>query len=412
MSNITTISVFVDESGSDILNNTDTHDRYYVSVGVVVPSDSIPMLEEQLESISSKFNNGSEFKSSKIGSDLKRRIKLLEMLKDVQFQYFAFAVDKKLIDKESGYRYRNSYYKNINKHLYQRIVRSAAGHVDVIIDTHGTKEFQKSAELYFRNKCDWYRTIDFKYIDDKASRLIQIADIIAGTIRIILLEGFTEQTSRMRALLREKEILFQKWPFDYTTHLVGSVNAQEVDKKIEAVMFERIALFMQLRCDSKDEYDGARVKVLQRLVEAYYLGEGSIYSEELRAMVNADREKPLSEEAFLSVIIGEIRKEGIVVAGTKKGYKLATTVSDVAEYLNHTRLVIMPMLLKLRAARCLLKTSAEYDILMSPEYGDLKMILDAIDDSHLGIAEHKSYGASIGEVKYCVDEEESVGKMV
>ena len=59
------------------------------------------------------------------------------------------------------------------------------------------------------------------------------------------------------------------------------------------------------------------------------------------------------------------------------------------------RLVIMPMLLKLRAARCLLKTSAEYDILMSPEYGDLKMILDAIDDSHLGIAEHKSYGASM-----------------
>ena len=172
------------------------------------------------------------------------------------------------------------------------------------------------------------------------------------------------------------------------------------------------APYMQLRCDSKDEYDGARVKVLQRLVEAYYLGEGSIYSEELRAMVNADREKPLSEEAFLSVIIGEIRKEGIVVAGTKKGYKLATTVSDVAEYLNHTRLVIMPMLLKLRAARCLLKTSAEYDILMSPEYGDLKMILDAIDDSHLGIAEHKSYGASMGEVKYCGEEVESVRKMV
>ena len=92
-------------------------------------------------------------------------------------------------------------------------------------------------------------------------------------------------------------------------------------------MFERIALFMQLRCDSKDEYDGARVKVLQRLVEAYYLGEGSIYSEELRAMVNADREKPLSEEAFLSVIIGEIRKEGIVVAGTKKGYKLSMHMS-------------------------------------------------------------------------------------
>ncbi|MBR2772009.1 MAG: DUF3800 domain-containing protein [Bacteroidales bacterium] len=399
MPNTTAISVFVDESGSDILNNKDIHDRYYVSVGVVVPSDSVSALEEQLESISLKFNNGSEFKSSKIGSDLKRRIKLLEMLKDVQFQYFAFAVDKKLIDKESGYRYRNSYYKNVNKHLYERIARSSAGRVDVIIDAHGTKEFQESAELYFKNKCDWYRTIDFKYVDDKSSRLIQIADIIAGSIRIILLKGFTEQTSKMRTILREKEILFQKWPFDYTTHLVGRVNTQDVDKKIEAVMFERIALFMRLRCDSKDEYDGARVKALQRLVEAYYLDEGSIYSEELRALVNANREKPLSEEAFLSVIIGEIRKEGIVVAGTKKGYKLATTVSDVAEYLNHTRLVIMPMLSKLRAARCLLKTSAEYDILMSPEYDDLKVILDAIDDSHFGIADNESSGASMGESK-------------
>ena len=77
------------------------------------------------------------------------------------------------------------------------------------------------------------------------------------------------------------------------------------------------------------------------------------------------------------------------------------TLSDVtvAEYLNHTRLVIMPMLSKLRAARCLLKTSAEYDILMSPEYDDLKVILDAIDDSHFGIADNESSGASMGESK-------------
>lgn len=386
------ISVFVDESGSDIISNTDPNDRYYVSVGVVLPSGMVSIAQSLLESISVKFNNGAVLKSSKIGTNNKRRIALLEMIREVPFQYFAFAVDSQNIDANSGYKYRNSFYKNVNKHLYELIARSAVGCINVTIDSHGGTSFQESAKHYFERKLDFYRTINFDYASDQSNRLIQLADIIAGSIRILLIEGATTESLRIRQLLRDKEIIFQKWPVDYRGHLLGSVNVQDIDKKIERVMFERINVFLNMYSDSDNEYDILRIKVLNRLIDAYYLDEGCIYADELRDMVNVNREKPIGDEAFRSSIIGGIRKEGIIVAGTKKGYKLATTVGGVAEYLNHNQRVIMPMLYKLGAARRVVKTSTEYDILMGDEYHCLKTILDALGDDKLFSGDYNEGG--------------------
>ena len=375
------LSVFVDESGSDIIKDSD--DRYYVSVGVVIPTEYFNDVNRKLDEISDKFNSGAPFKSKDIGRNICRRLDLLRMCSELDFQYFAIAIDKSKVDKESGYRYRNSFYKNVNKHLYGLIAKCAVGKIYFYIDSHGGNNFQESAKLYFEKHFDFYRTPVFNYLDDKDNRLIQLADIIAGSIRMILIGGTNERTIQIRQLIREKEILFQIWPFNYSSHLIGNVNTQEIDKRIEEVMLEKVNSFLIRNVESDDEYDLAIAKVLQRLLDAYYFGEGYIFSDQLRQIVNTGREKAFGEETFMSAIIGGIRKEGIIVAGTKNGYKLATTVNDISDYLNHDQQIIMPMLLKLNAARATIKASTGYDILSDEKHRDLKNVIDNYRDKDI-----------------------------
>ncbi len=382
MNNELSLSVFVDESGSDILN-TDPNDRYYVSVGIVIPTERVTEVKNQLDKISQDFNSGAVLKSKDIGKDIKRRLEITEKISPINFQYFAQIIDKNLLDTESGLRFRNSFYKCINKYLYQTIAQSSVGKVNVFIDSHGSKTFEESSKIYFGKQYDFLRTIQFNYESDKDNRIIQLADIIAGTIRFICNEGINEKTSKIRDILKYKEVFLRKWPIDKTSHLIININTEQVDKKIERIMLEKVSNYLENHSDSEEEYDEMRCKTLHRLYQAFYYDEGCIYAELLRNEINLNREKPIGEEEFLSSIIGGLRKEGIIITGTKKGYKLATDVNDIKDYIKHNQLIIMPMLHKLKTARQIIKTAAEFDILECDDFSDLKTILEVLSDKEL-----------------------------
>ena len=97
-------------------------------------------------------------------------------------------------------------------------------------------------------------------------------------------------------------------------------------------------------------------------------------------IVNQRCEKKVGRKAFLSNVIGAIRKEGIIITGTNKGYRLATTVNDVRAYLQQDKTVILPMLTKLRCARILLSTSADIDILFGDDNKELLACLKALEN--------------------------------
>lgn len=380
------IVVYVDESGSDILSNKDPNDRYYVSVGIIVPADAVSGINAQLEEISRRFNNGAEFKSAKIGNDKHRRLNLLNELQKVEFGYIGLAVDKHKLDKESGYKYRNSYYKNLNKHLYQRIASATEGHVKFVIDEHGTREFETSALQYFARHCDMFHNVNFTYVNDKSERLVQLADIISGTIRKFLIEGFTEGNKDIRSALRAKEISLCVLPTNYSdvsTMQLPPSQDQETDGKIAKVMLEKASRFIEERIGSEDENDQMQVHVLQRLIEAHRLETGPIHACEFVEQLNRFALKPIGKEVLLSKVIGEIRRGGIIIAGTKQGYKLATSEADIRDYLKHDQMIIMPMLGKLAAAYEVVNASVGRDILGDAQYADLRNQVQAYTEHRL-----------------------------
>lgn len=378
------ISVYVDESGSDIISNPDPNDRYYVSAGIIVDGDKVADVNAQLEEVSKKFNGGAEFKSSRIANDTHRRLSLLELLTNVPYRYYALAVDKYKLDAESGYKFRNSYYKNLNGLLYNRIARCTSGRVDFVLDTHGSKAFQDGAVKYFEKRCDMFQSVNFRYVEDQSERLVQVADIVAGTVRQVLVNGLVGDYKQMREVLREHEASFFLWPTNYADSTLCRMPMEcdeGVDQKLRFVMMDMASNFIKERIQSDDAREVMQAKVMQRLLEAAILGEGPIFRAKLMDHLNRSLENPIGKETFLSVVIGGIRRAGIVVAGTKKGYKLATGLADVDVYLNHDQTIIMPMLSKLVAARTSIKTTIGRDILGGTPYVALKRQVDAYSDN-------------------------------
>ena len=375
--------VFVDESGTTDLSDQDGASRFYVTTAIVVKGCDIEELNYAVDQISVEFNNGQPLKSSKIGGDINRRLKLLRMLKSLPFQFIALAINKKRIDRTSGLRFRQIFYKNVNKRLYEFVHKNSIGTIHAIVDSYGNSEYQRSAFEYFQRLGTLFNPIEFKAVDDSSQRLVQIADINSGSLRIWLssIPNTNDKIMEIRNIINKKMIFLHCWPPIYSEPMTISINSDidEDDRKIEAVMVDKACSLIRNYEDSDDEDDIRKAEVLKCLIEARVSGK-YVYCDKLIDIVNHRCEKKVGRKAFLSNVIGAIRKEGIIITGTNKGYRLATTVNDIGAYLQQDKTVILPMLTKLRCARVLLSTSAEIDILLGDDNKELLACLEALDN--------------------------------
>ena len=205
-------------------------------------------------------------------------------------------------------------------------------------------------------------------------------------MRIWFVRGLNidEKNKRLRALFREKEISLKCWPVLYSVPEsipVDSTN-DEMDNRICETMLTTAANLLA-RYESSDKIEELRrCEVLKRLIEAKIEGR-TVYCDYLIEMVNRGGSRPIGRKAFLSEVIGGLRREGIVITGTNKGYSLATTMSDIRAYLHQDRTVILPMLSKLECARKTLRMNSQIDILLGEENKELKACVDAMSNLHL-----------------------------
>lgn len=373
-----TLSVFIDESGTTNLQDNQGPTRYYVSTAVIVKTEDVPLVVKKLDEISSSFNGGTEFKNEKIRDD-KRRIKLLNLISELPFQYFALVVDKQRIPLDSGFRFKTSYYKCINKHLYERLETLSEGCVDISIDNFGDHDFENSCIDFFGKQGSLFYRANTKYVNDKSNRLVQIADIISGTLRQFYFGKFSKETKEaIRTLLRnpKHEIEIHPYPAIYTQPTIFKSNSDQ-DDKIAATMLNKAGKFVEENLSSDNTIKRMQAVVLQSLIDAYYYENGPVYSDALLEKVNANSPQHISKQKFHSEVIGGIRHLGIILAGLKKGYRLAVCEKDINAYLDFDRTVILPMLAKLNAARTFVQTNVGHDILNVDRFKDLDSILNA-----------------------------------
>ena len=385
------VTAYVDETGTNNLDSSKPGvSHLFICVAVIVEEDTQGLATSGVQQTSMELCGGAEISSKRVGGDHERRIRFLERLCALPFGYFALVINKEKIPKDSGLQYKRTFYKFINRMLYERLLKNGRN-LHVVADEIGGKDFMDSFVPYFEQKGmpGLFEKFDHKFANSAGTPLIQLADFIAGTLSYCFDQGkICAESKKFRELLRNKETAIQCWPWE-ATHVSISIHPpRSIDKVIRERMIHRVSEFLDAHERSTDLERRMQAQVLSNLFFARQFEDRerqALVSDELMRRLVQEGFPELSKQFFHARLIGRIRDDGIILAGSNDGYRLALSVEDIEEYLSHDKNIIEPMLARMLKARgsVLFDTGQNYDVLNKPEYHSLKMLANTFNDASM-----------------------------
>lgn len=203
--------VYIDESGDTGLKTYNGSSLYFVvslvlfenNEEAIVCDQRIELLKKEL-----RFNKNKEFKFNKLKRE--ERIAFIHSVLPYSFFYFRIVIDKdpkKLYG--DGFKVKESFYK----YACSLVVENAKSYLHeaiVVIDGSGSREFKKQLQFYLKRKTGMGIIKKVKIQNSCNNNLIQLTDIIAGSIH----RSFSNKGDKevYRRLLGTKEMRVQKWP--------------------------------------------------------------------------------------------------------------------------------------------------------------------------------------------------------
>ena len=147
------VYAFTDEYGAFgwEIDNPSVSTHFIITAIIVKESDLVDFMQKS-EILRKKHFQTGEIKSSKIGKDHSRRLRILADLQDIPFSIFSVCIDKKLcLENMSarGLQYKKSFYKFMNN-IVHRELRRAFKQIVVVADEIGSNEYMQSFCEYVR----------------------------------------------------------------------------------------------------------------------------------------------------------------------------------------------------------------------------------------------------------------------
>lgn len=369
---------FIDECGNfgfDFQNNTTSKPSgsslYYVICAVVIKSEDIPALEAEAEKIRiNNFQQG-EMKSSLIGDNHKRRFKILYELSKLNFSLVILIADKQKFYREHHplANYKESFIKYLHQKLYDTMY-TVYPKLKIIVDEYGSSEFQKSFRNYLethRPKPNFLNEYDFDYVNSIQSPLVQIADLIAGSIMQHLLD---ENAPDVLRFFKDRIREIVNFPNIYPPFTAGMGADNAFDKNIYALAEHRASQYIDFNKNIEEKDIRMRVLFLKNLLwyvrnisADKYISSGKI----IRVLSDLTNSK-VRRDYLYRKIIAPLRDAGVIIASCPHGYKIPTCVEDIYSYVNQTIGVVGPMLSRIEKCRQLIiaHTDGTLDILEDP----------------------------------------------
>ncbi|MGI5874502.1 MAG: DUF3800 domain-containing protein [Bacillota bacterium] len=368
-------TAFIDECGGFGFDFTkEGNSKYYILCAIVVKNDYIQTLHNKMEEI--KKNSGfkdTEMKSSSIGENKKRRLHIIHQLLEIKFEIILLISNKEEISEESPLRkYKKTFIKYLHSQLYDLLYHSNPK-LKIIEDETGTSEFQESFKKYVESKRpenNLFNEYDFEYIDSKDSFLVQLADVIAGTINKRLINPNEPDYLEMLKgkILRIKYFPEKKAPY----WGLSSPEDYKYNQDIFELSVKTCKDYINKYKHDKSDDKRAQIAVLEYLLLQITNYNPSLYtsSNELIHMLCNYLEKKVSRNYLYRRIIAPLRDSGVIIASCSHGYKIPISVNDIFAYLNQTHSVVAPMLNRVRICRdsILQSTDGNLDILNDPAF--------------------------------------------
>ncbi len=387
------LTAYVDETGNhDLEVEKAGASNLFICVAVLVDEQQQIIVDAAVRELSKKYFSGGEIKSSSIGGNHERRLRVLAPLADMDFGYYALLVDKARVERDSGLQYKRSFYKYLTRMLYRRLCTGVT-RLNIVADEHGGKAFMDSCEPYLKRKGlpSLFTTFSHCFANSAKEPLIQLADLIAGSLAYVFdPDKRGAHSQKIYEILRPKQIGIGGWPLSPVTEPKNShEDEQDWDEFIRASCINRVLEFEREHGDSDNEDRQMQIAVLRHLLFQKEYGENNrddaIYADDLISHLEWQSFPKLNRQSFSSRVIGPLRDAGLVLAGSNDGYRLAMSTRDIRLYLDHDWAIIKPMLHRLKTAQEVIRmaTSNRVDILTLPEYSSLRCLVRTFEDQQL-----------------------------
>lgn len=380
------VYAFIDESGAFgwDLENPNVSTAMIIAAVLVEDSDRDD-LERKLEEIRKKHFQSGEMKSSKIGSDHHRRIKILSELQLLPFSTLVVVIDKNNLKDNKGLHYKTIFYKFCNNIAHKRL-RRVFPYLTIVADEIGTNEYMQSFMKYVENQQSefvLFGEADFQFSRSKNNVFIQLADLIAGSLAYDFDQHkHQEGIPPYRKILKSKISCIDIYPKHYSSYSFDSSLTNDFDKEISELCFNLATAFIHKYEDSPDEIRLGQIKVLDFLLFRLMNDDPNAYipTHLLRRQLVGTNYSDCSTQTFRTKIIGGLRDSDVIISGSssRKGYKIPTKESELYDFINHGTAIIMPMLARLKKCRDIvsLKTSNKLDLFNHTEYTSLQKFFD------------------------------------
>ena len=216
----------------------------------------------------------------------------------------------------------------------------------IIEDEIGTTEFQESFKKYVtqqRPQLNLLNEYDFDYCDSKDEILVQLADIVGGSINHFLTDTNAPNYYEM---LKGKILIKEEFP-NKTEPYWGT--SSPGDSK-----FDKDIFVLSVKCanDFIDKYESEQIeeKRLQVAFLRYLLFQVHnvspityISSNQIVSVLREYAQQKVSKNYLYRRIIAPLRDSGVIIASCSHGYKIPISVDDIKTNLNSTHTITSPI---------------------------------------------------------------------
>lgn len=384
------VCAFIDESGAFGWNlDNRTVSTCFVITAIIVEECYVEQLKYSIQLIRDKYFQKGEMKSSKVGQNHKRRLKIIEELMPLPFMIYTYVFDKYGFIDSPGLKFRDSFYKFLNGIVHRELRRNFPI-LKIQTDEFGTGSYMASFSKYIQKRTDAPSLLgeaSFLFENSKSNVLIQLADFFAGTFACQYNQNkISADTPDYLSILALKNPYIEVYPISYQAYqITGSNTNEDEDVEIAEICYKRAVDFISAYDSSADFSVKRQVIVLKHLLQQFMYAEkrGYIPAQELINQLELSGYGQLAKRMLRSDIIGRLRDFGVIISGSSKkgGYKIPSKYQELVDYVNHDTSIILPMLSRLKKCKDTihLGTLSKQNLFSNPESEVLKKLFEFCD---------------------------------
>lgn len=375
--------VYIDESGDENLNISTGASKLYVLAAVVVAEDHANEFLRSVSSLRKRYFQIGEIKSSKIGENLERRLKILAFARInlPPFTVVAYRVRKELVGAQSGLKFPKSFIKYFAKDFCRYL--PASGLTDVSFDEKGRQNFKLEFVRYLEQRFkedELFPKKKFSVVNSADCVGVQLADLYAGSIAKLI---ESQEEAERKRLFSELNSVCCTWDWPKPRMWgegKGLTAGERMDNLVRSEALMRANRYVESEGDGSED-SLLRAEFLKALIEHGTTAEHEfMLARELEEWLSRFVEKPIGAQALRNRVVGPLRDSGVLISSKSSrpdpGYKLPASVHDIESYIELTDAQVIPALRRIKAASQIVVTATggEIELLAQDRFDCLRQL--------------------------------------